>query len=238
MSIPGNQGEVLIVEDDKNIASLLATYLETEGFSTIRAADGEEGLRLAERHRPTLIILDLMLPKVDGFEVCREIRRHSNVPILMLSARGEELDRVLGLSLAADDYVVKPFSPRELVERVKAILRRTHPRLPQAPQPLVHGDLALDPEKHTVTLGGEPIYLTPSEFKLLQVLMGAPGRAFTRDELLGHLHLRGEVVIDRVVDVHIGKLRRKIEPDLSRPHFILTVRGTGYRFAERTGSPG
>lgn len=223
---------VLIVEDDRNIASLVATYLEQEGFSTTTAHDGEQGLQLARSCRPTLVVLDLMLPKVDGWAVCREIRGYSDVPILMLTARGDELDRVLGFSLAADDYVVKPFSPRELVERVKAILRRARPQGATAEGPLVHGDLLLDPSKHKVSLKGQRVSLTPSEFRLLHALMSAPGRAFSRQELLDHLHLRGEVVVDRVVDVHVGKLRQKLEPELSRPRFILTVRGTGYRFAE------
>ena len=223
---------VLIVEDDRNIASLVATYLEQEGFSTTTAHDGEQGLQLARSCRPTLVVLDLMLPKVDGWAVCREIRGYSDVPILMLTARGDELDRVLGFSLAADDYVVKPFSPRELVERVKAILRRARPQGATAEEPLMHGDLVLDPSKHKVSLRGRPVSLTPSEFRLLHALMSAPGRAFSRQELLDHLHLRGEVVVDRVVDVHVGKLRQKLEPQLSRPRFILTVRGTGYRFAE------
>jgi DNA-binding response OmpR family regulator len=225
-------GPVLVVEDDRNIASLMVTYLQREGFSTIVAHDGERALQLARRHQPILVILDLMLPKLDGWSVCREIRKHSEVPILILTARGEEVDRLLGFSLAADDYVVKPFSPREVVQRVKAILRRTRPGRAPGRFPLAQDGLVLEPEKHRLTLHGREVPLTPSEFRLLQALMSAPGRVFSREELLGSLHQRGEVVVDRVVDVHIGKLRQKIEDDPTQPHYIRTVRGMGYRFVE------
>lgn len=229
----GATGPILIVEDDKNIASLVQTYLEREGFPTVTAHDGEQALRLQRQCRPRFVILDLMLPRLDGWAVCKEIRSHSNVPILMLTARGEEVDRVLGFALAADDYVVKPFSPRELVERVKAILRRTE-SVGQAGQQLLAQDgLVLDPDKQLVTLHDRPLALTPSEYRLLHVFMSFPGRAFSREQLLNHLHLRGQVVVDRVIDVHIGKLRRKIEVDPANPRLILTVRGTGYRFADR-----
>ena len=223
---------VLIVEDDKNIASLVATYLEREGFGTLTAHDGESALQIARRHTPQLVVLDVMLPKMDGWAVCRELRSYSDVPVLMLTARGEEVDRLLGFALAADDYVVKPFSPRELVERVKAILRRTHTRRTPSRRPLVHQGLTLEPEKQKVTLDGRPVTLTPSEYRLLHTLMDDPGRIFSRRQLLDQLHERGQVVIDRVIDVHIGKLRQKLEADASRPRYILTVRGTGYRFAE------
>ncbi|WP_298036429.1 response regulator transcription factor [uncultured Desulfuromonas sp.] len=229
------QGPVLIVEDDRNTAALVATYLEREGFRTLAAGDGEQALLMARRHRPLIVILDVMLPRVDGWEVCRRLRGESDVPILMLTAREEEVDRVLGLSLGADDYVVKPFSPRELVERVKAILRRARPATPVAGAPLVHGALRLDPEKHKVTLEGRPVELTASEFKLLFALMSAPGRVFSRDELLGRFYRHGEAVVDRVIDVHIGKLRQKIEPNPAEPRYIVTVRGFGYRFAEEEG---
>ncbi len=227
---------ILIVEDDRNIASLVERYLSRAGFETITAHDGPSGLSLARRRDPLLVVLDIMLPSLDGFEICRELRRVSNVPILMLTAREEEMDRVVGLSMGADDYVVKPFSPRELVERVKAILRRTRPEPWAASRPLRHEGLLLEPEKHKVTLNGEEVALTPSEFKLLHTLMTAPGRVYTRDELLSKLYRHGETVVDRVVDVHIGKLRHKIESDPSKPSFILTVHGVGYRFAEARAS--
>jgi DNA-binding response OmpR family regulator len=225
-------GPILIAEDDKKTAALVVLYLEREGFQTLVAHDGQQALALAARYKPGFVILDLMLPNIDGWEVCRELRRTSDVPLLILSAREEELDRVLGLSLGADDYVVKPFSPRELVARVKAILRRTR-AYPSASQALLSsGDLMLDRDKRKVTLDGQPVALTPSEYTLLQALMAAPGRVFSRQELLEHLYPDGDAVIDRVVDVHIGKLRQKIETDATQPHYVLTVRGIGYQFAE------
>jgi len=229
--------KVLIVEDDKKTASLIKLYLEREGFQTVIAYDGRQALELAEQHRPIFVILDLMLPVLDGWEVCRRLRQSSDVPILMLTARGDEADRVSGLTLGADDYVVKPFSLRELVARVKAILRRGRPEAANQEKVLSFEDLTLDLEKHKVTLEGRPILLTPHEFKLLQTLMATPGKVFAREELLDRLYPRSEAtVIDRVVDVHIGKLRQKIEKDPSNPRYILTVRGIGYQFAERKSS--
>ena len=225
---------ILVVEDDKKTASLIKLYLEREGFQTVIAYDGRQALELAGRYQPIFVILDLMLPLLDGWEVCRQLRQSSNVPILMLTARGEEIDRVSGLTLGADDYVVKPFSPRELVARVKAILRRGQPEAPGLQKVLSFEDLTLDLAKHKVTLEGRPVPLTPHEFKLLQTLMAAPGKVFAREELLGRLYPGNEAtVIDRVVDVHIGKLRQKIEKDPSNPRYVLTVRGIGYQFAER-----
>jgi DNA-binding response OmpR family regulator len=226
-------GPILIVEDNKKTASLVALYLEREGFQTVIAFDGQEAIKLTEQHKPIFVILDLMLPLVDGWEVCRHIRRSSDVPILMLTARGEEIDRVSGLTLGADDYVVKPFSPRELVARVQAILRRGRLGSTKQENVLAHRDLVLDRERRKVNLTGRPVVVTSHEYKLLEALMAAPGKVFTRDELVRYLYPRGEaVVIDRVIDVHIGKLRHKIEKDPSRPRFILTVRGIGYQFAE------
>jgi len=225
---------VLIIEDDPNTAALIALYLEREGFSAMTAGDGAAGLALAAGQKPVLVILDLMLPKIDGWEVCRRLRRSSDVPVIMLTARGEEVDRVAGLTLGADDYVVKPFSPRELVARVKAVLRRSPAGRGRPPELLAHSGLELDLGKRRLTVGGRPVSLTPHEWTLLEALMSAPGRTFTRDELLERLYPRGEAaVIDRVVDVHIGKLRQKIEADSSAPRLILTVHGIGYRFAEK-----
>jgi len=225
--------KVLIVEDDPNTASLVVTYLEREGFATLVEHNGEQGLRTALQQRPNLVILDLMLPGIDGLEICRRLRADSEVPILMLTAREEEIDRVLGFSLGADDYVVKPFSPRELVERVKAILRRARPPAAPMPKVLQHGKLQLDLEKHKVSCGGKPVNLTSSEYKLLSTLMAKPGRVFSRGELLRHFYEHEEAVVDRVIDVHINKLRQKIETDPARPAYIETVRGFGYRFAEK-----
>jgi len=194
---------VLIVEDDKNTANLVALYLKQEGFETIIAHDGRHAIELAQHHKPIFVILDLMLPLLDGWEVCRQLRQSSDVPILILSAREEEVDRVSGLTLGADDYVVKPFSPRELVARVKAILRRGR-------------------------MGGmknQRVYICEG--------MSSPGKVYTRDQLLDHLYPKKDAnVIDRVVDVHIGKLRQKIEREPSNPRYILTVRGVGYQFLE------
>lgn len=224
---------ILIVEDDANIAALVGRYLAEAGFETIQAGDGVTGLRLAQQADPSLVVLDLMLPGLDGIELCRELRKTSDVPVLMLTARAEETERIIGFALGADDYVVKPFSPRELVQRVKAILRRAEAR-PEAPDPpaLVHGGLVLEPAKHRLTRDGEPVTLTPSEFKLLHRLMRRPGRVFDRAQLLDCLYPNGEVVVDRVIDVHIGKLRQKIEPDPARPTVVQTVHGVGYRLAE------
>jgi DNA-binding response OmpR family regulator len=230
----GHEKTVLVIEDDRNTANLIGLYLKREGFRALTAADGEAGLAMADRHRPDLVILDLMLPKVDGWEVCRRLRRKSEIPVIMLTARGEEVDRVAGLTLGADDYMVKPFSPRELVARVQAVLRRAPRPEPDRPSRLSHADVVLDLDQRRLSVSGRPVALTPHEFALLEALMSAPGRSFTRDELLDRIYPKGDaVVIDRVVDVHIGKLRQKIEPDPSAPSLILTVRGVGYRYADR-----
>ena len=228
---------VLVVEDDENTASLIAVYLEQDGFAALIAGDGEKALALAARHHPVLVILDLMIPKIDGWEVCRRLRQNSSIPVIMLTARGDEIDRVAGLTLGADDYVVKPFSPRELMARVQAVLRRTSPASMTADQVRVHGPVRLDLEMRRLTVNGRTVALTPHEYALLEALMTTPGRTFTRDELLDRLYPHGEAaVIDRVVDVHIGKLRQKIEPIPAEPVYILTVRGVGYRFADRQES--
>jgi len=225
---------ILVIEDDENTRSLVSLYLEREGFIAVAAGDGVAGLQMAARHQPDLVILDLMIPKMDGWEVCRRLRQKSDVPVIMLTARDEEIDRVAGLTLGADDYVVKPFSPRELVARVKAVLRRTTPPVKKPKSILSHGAVRLDLEMRRLTVGNHPVALTPHEYALLAALMKVPGRTFTRDELLDRLYPTGEaLVIDRVVDVHIGKLRQKIEPIPAEPRYILTVRGVGYRFADR-----
>jgi DNA-binding response OmpR family regulator len=228
-----DQGNILIAEDDRHIASLVAMYLDREGFSTRIVHDGRQALASVRQSLPCLVILDLMLPVIDGWEVCRALRRMSDVPILMLTARDDEIDRVSGLTLGADDYVVKPFSPRELVARVKAILRRARPQSAPDRELLEHGALVLNEEQHKVTLDGQRLTLTPSEYTLLLALMKRPGRVFTRQELLDYLYPEGDAVIDRVIDVHIGKLRHKIELNPAEPVYILTVRGIGYQFAER-----
>ncbi|HTD46846.1 MAG TPA: response regulator transcription factor [bacterium] len=220
---------VLVVDDDHRLVSLVRMYLEREGFGVLAAYDGQHAMDLYTRNRPGFIILDLLLPKIDGITVCRQIRKTSNVPILMLTAKVEEVDKLVGLSVGADDYVTKPFSPRELVARVRAILRRTTPATP-AVSKLAHGDLVMDLERHEVAADGREVRLTPIEFKLLQALMEFPGRVFTRDQLLAHVYAFDEaVVVDRTVDVHIGKLREKLGDDPARPRYIQTVRGVGYK---------
>ncbi|MBW2180806.1 MAG: response regulator transcription factor, partial [Deltaproteobacteria bacterium] len=194
---------ILIAEDDPNTADLVAIYLEQEGFMPRIAQTGPEALSLAKRHQPVLVILDLMLPGMDGWEVFRHLRRDSDVPVIMLTARSEEIDRVAGLTLGADDYVVKPFSPRELVARVQAVLRRTTSSDPGSNKIYTYEDLVFNTEKRTLTLGKEPVSLTPHEYALLEALMQRPGRVFTRDELLDRVYPNREAtVIDRVVDVH------------------------------------
>jgi len=222
---------ILIVEDDRKTSELLAIFLQREGFGTVAAYAGRQALSMAYCCNPILIILDVMLPDLDGWEICHRLRRSSAVPILILSALGEDHDRVKGLTLGADDYMVKPFSFKELVARVHAILRRANGQPPANPL-LSHGGLTMDLVKRKVDLNDRAISLTRSEFRLLLPLMAAPGRIFERDELIGYLYPHGGVVVDRVVDVHIGKLRQKIEADPANPRFILTARGIGYRFAD------
>lgn len=224
--------KVLIVEDDPKTSSLVEAYLRREGFVTLAVREGHSAIQAIDEETFAFVILDLMVPGPDGWEICRHIRKCSEVPILFLTARDEEVDRVAGLELGADDYVVKPFSPRELVARVKAILRRQRPHRGESRDALSIGGLVLVPEKRRVTLHGAALAVTRSEFTLLTTLMSRPGWVFSRAELLRRLYPDGEVVIDRVVDVHIGKLRRKIERDAARPHYIRTVRGIGYQFAD------
>jgi DNA-binding response OmpR family regulator len=233
---PGSGAErrVLIVEDEANLAEALRYSLEVEGYRVTAAADGLRGLELARSGSPDLVILDVMLPGMDGLELCRLLRRESDVPVLMLTARGEEVDRVVGLELGADDYVTKPFSMRELLARVRAMLRR--PRadagpLPAAPhQVLRAGELELDVEAHRARLGGRELDLKPREFDLLALFMGCPGRAFTREQILDRLWGHDYVGDVRTVDVHVRWLREKTEASPSNPARIITVRGVGYRF--------
>jgi len=223
---------ILVVEDDPNTAALVETYLVREGFSVVKSADGKEALALARHRRPGFVILDVMLPGADGWEICRELRKISDVPILMLTAREEEIDRVLGLSLGADDYVVKPFSPRELVERVKAILRRSRRRADEPGEVIAIGTLQLDTGKQKLSRAGREVVLTSLEYRILLPLMRSPGRIFSRQALLDYCYPDGETVVDRVIDVHVGKLRQKIEADPTCPEYLLTHRGFGYSFAE------
>ena len=220
---------VLVVDDDHKLISLVRMYLEREGYPVLAAYDGPQALEMFDRHKPGFVILDLMLPKIDGVTLCRRIRETSAVPILMLTAKVEEVDKLVGLSVGADDYVTKPFSPRELVARVRAILRRSAPAALTRPR-LARGGLVMELERHEVSVEGREVRLTPIEYKLLQALMEFPGRVFTRDQLLAHVYAFDEaVVVDRTVDVHIGKLREKLGDDPGRPRYIQTVRGVGYK---------
>lgn len=219
---------ILVVEDDPKIVDLLRLYLERDGFAVAEAADGREALEAVPRVLPSLIILDLMLPHLDGLEVCRRIRATTDVPILMLTARVDELDKLQGLSLGADDYVTKPFSPREVVARVKTILRRA--ARPRSERVLSRGALVMDLDRHHVIVQGTEVRLTPVEFKILQALLEAPERAFSREQLLDHIYAHGEAdVVDRTIDVHVGKLRQKLGDDPASPRLIGTVRGVGYK---------
>ncbi|MCC5987467.1 MAG: response regulator transcription factor [Pararhodobacter sp.] len=230
----GESCSILVVEDDPNIRALIETYLASAGFQTVSAADGRTALELAQDRPVDFVILDLLLPEMDGWEVARELRRISDVPILILTAQKDEIDRVAGFKVGADDYVVKPFSPRELVERVKAIRRRSLAAAgaPKASRVLRRGGLELDPARHVVTRDGERLALTRFEFRLLEILMQAPGHVFSRQLLIERIYEQETAVVDRVVDVHVGKLRQKIERDPAAPRLVCTVRGVGYCFSE------
>ncbi len=222
---------ILIVDDEPEIVRVLRGYLEQSGYRVLSAYDGLEGLRRARQEAPDLVILDLMLPGMDGLDVYRNLRQNTDIPVIMVTARVEETDRVLGLELGADDYVTKPFSPREVVARVRAVLRRY--QAPVAKETvLAVDDLQLDVGKRTVRRGEEPAELTPSEFEILRTLMSAPGRVFTRLQLLEAS--QGEVYegYERTIDTHIKNLRRKIEPDPPNPFYILTVHGVGYKMRD------
>ena len=221
------QGTVLIVEDEEAIRDLVAFHLETAGFQVIQAEDGEDGLRQALDAAPDLVLLDLMLPRLDGVALLRALRRQSRVPVIMLTARTEEADRVRGLELGADDYVGKPFSPRELVARVKAVLRRTDPPTER----LAAGDVEIDLAAHRCYVQGRERELTLTEFGLLQALMERPGQVLTREMLLEKVWGYDYYGDARTVDVHVRHLREKVEAEPSRPRLIETVRGVGYRFA-------
>ncbi len=224
---------ILIVEDELPMAQAIAYALKREGYQVRIASDGQEGLRLALTEKPDLVILDLMLPKLDGWEVCRTLRAKSKVPILILTARGEEHDKVLGLELGADDYVVKPFSMRELVARVRALLRRAKmAAVSEEPEVLQSGNLTLYVAEHRVELDGKELALAPREFALLKVLMLNKGRVLSREQLLELAWGQSEFIDQHTVDVHVHWLREKIEPDPKNPRRIVTVRGVGYRFVE------
>jgi len=224
---------ILVVDDERKIVELARDYLEHAGFLVRTAGDGQAALEIVERHQPDLIVLDLGLPGLDGLDVTRRIRRDSNLPVIMLTARDDELDKLLGLELGADDYLTKPFSPRELVARVRAVLRRTDAGAQSSADELVHaGELTLDLPRMRATLGERTIDLTPTEFQLLATMARQPGRIFTRSQLLDAVHGVAFESYERAIDTHIKNIRRKLEPDPRRPVHILTVYGVGYRFAD------
>jgi DNA-binding response OmpR family regulator len=225
--------KVLVVEDDPRISDVLEYALKADGYEVVKAQRGREAIELAKRSAPALIVLDVGLPDIDGFEVCRSVRKFSDVPVIFLTSRSDEIDRVVGLEIGGDDYVVKPFSPRELLARIKAI-RRRHDRTTAAPgeaqsEPeLRYGPITIDPEKFRVRAGGRDIVLTAQEFKLLELLVRHPGRVFTREQVLNRAWGEGGLVADRTIDVHVKSLRKKF----GKFDFIETVRGIGYRARE------
>ena len=214
------------------IAGLVRDYLEHAGFEVIVVGDGEAALASARGTRPDLVVLDLGLPGRDGLDVTRELRRTSSVPIVMLTARGDESDRLVGLELGADDYVVKPFSPKELVARVRAVLRRTEAAGKDGAEVLWVGDVDVDVPRMRVAVGGRPIDLTATEFQLVATMARQPGRVFTRSQLLDAVHGVAFESYERAIDAHVKNIRRKVEPVPSRPRYLLTVHGVGYRFAD------
>ncbi|MCC6904678.1 MAG: response regulator transcription factor [Anaerolineae bacterium] len=222
---------ILVVDDKQSLRQLVRSYLEQEGYRVVEASDGREAIFVARHEKPDLIILDIMMPEMDGYEFMRIFSKEADIPVIMLTARIEENDRVLGLEIGADDYLAKPFSMRELAARVRAVLRRSE-RGPAESDMLRAGNITVDRAGHLVTIDSAPVALTPSEFDLLVILMASPGRAFSRGELLERLQ-RGMVFegVERTIDVHIRNLRTKVEEDPGNPQYIQTVYGIGYRFS-------
>jgi DNA-binding response OmpR family regulator len=222
--------KILVVDDKQELRALLKSYLSQEGFEVVSAGDGKEALFVARYEKPDLIILDIMMPEMGGYEFMRIYTREAETPIIVLTAKLDENDKVLGLELGADDYVTKPFSPRELTARVRAVLRRLEKGSAE-PDVLRAADIELDRAGRTVTVGGKFVDLTPSEFEILAILMAAPGRAYSRLELLDRLQGAAVEGYERTIDVHVRNLRAKIEPEPAKPKYIETVYGVGYRFA-------
>jgi DNA-binding response OmpR family regulator len=223
---------ILVVDDEPKIVKTVQAYLERAGFRVVTAGDGQMALTVYRHEKPALVILDLGLPGLDGLDVARSLRKDSNVPLIMLTARVDEADRLIGLELGADDYVPKPFSPREVVARVRAVLRRAGGGREAAPAPLTAGDLQIDLERRQVTVGGREVDLTPTEFDLLVTLARHPGRVFTRLELLDRVQGYAYEGYERTVDAHVKNLRQKLKEDPKDPQYVLTVYGVGYKFGE------
>jgi DNA-binding response OmpR family regulator len=226
---------IIVAEDDRKQAELARRYLEREGNHVVVAHDGREAIDEARRRRPDLLVLDVMMPRIDGLDVCRVLRAESDVPIIMLTARSTEDDLLLGLDLGADDYLTKPYSPRELVARVRTVLRRARPS--EAVDVIRVGELEIDRARHEVRFAGEVVACTPAEFGILDCLAARPGRAFTRQHLLERVFGFDHYAMDRTVDVHVMNLRRKIEREPARPTYLLTVYGLGYKLAEHESDP-
>lgn len=225
---------ILVIEDEPELVKVLRSYLEQAGFGVLAASRGDTGLSTWEHKQPDLVILDLNLPGMDGLDVARAIRRKADTPIIMLTARVEETDRLIGLELGADDYITKPFSPREVVARARAVLRRAGSTQP-ASKTVRAADLEIDLDAHTVSRAGEPVELTPTEFNLLATLASQPGRAFSRLQLLESAQGAAYEGYERTIDAHIKNLRAKLEPEPRRYRYIETVFGVGYRFNKQTG---
>jgi len=227
--------KILVVDDEKKIVEIIKAYLEKEGYAVIAAYDGKAALEAVKAQRPDLLVLDLMLPQVSGWDVCREIRKDSAVPVIMLTARDDVTDKIIGLELGADDYMTKPFDPKELVSRVRAVLRRTEIQSPK--KPLINiGELTIDTEKRQVTLAGRHIELTALEFQLLLVMAENPGIVFSRMQLLDKAQGEAYEAYERTIDSHIKNLRKKVEPNPDQPRYIITVRGVGYKVMESPGA--
>jgi len=220
--------KILVVDDESRIVEIVRAYLERDGYEVIIAENGKSAIETARTQHPDLIVLDLMLPEISGWDVCRALRKESDVPIIMLTARDDTTDKVVGLELGADDYITKPFEPKELVSRVRAVLRRYAGR-PASSDVIRVDDLAIDTARRTVRRGDNPVELTSTEFDLLRVLAESPGRVYTRMQLLDRLQGEAYEGYERTIDSHIKNLRKKIEPDLNHPRFILTVHGAGYK---------
>ena len=224
---------VLIVEDDPHTVEVVRLYLRRDEHIVLTASDGISGLRLFKEARPDLVVLDLMLPGLDGLEVCRQLRTESDVPIVMLTARVEEEDRIAGLELGADDYVTKPFSPRELAARIRAVLRRTtQDASERGPSTLKYGEISLDTQQRAVLLAGKPLKLTPTEFRLLTLLLRDPGKTFTRDQIIDRVFGYDFEGFDRTVDSHVYSLRRKLDSAAGERRYVQTVYGVGYRLGD------
>lgn len=221
------------MDDDRKLVELIQLYLERDGYRVLAAYDGREALELARHKQPDLVVLDLMLPEVSGLDVCRTLRAESDVPIIMLTARTSEDDKLLGLNLGADDYVTKPFSPRELMARIRAVLRRASQQEEEGPSQMQVGSLVMDLPRHEVAVRGKPVRLTPTEFKLLEAMMREPGRVFTRLQLVERVFGPDYEGLERSVDEHMMNLRKKIETNPARPVYLQTVYGVGYKLNEK-----